>query len=73
MPLLIAVGMLAVVLAKTNAAFQKKHWNGQIRRSVSDPYETLHVAIEGDSLVVRVAYSGGCADHQFNLEPAALS
>lgn len=35
---------------------------------VSDPYEMLHAAVEDDSLVVHVTYSGGCAEHQFVLQ-----
>lgn len=67
MPLLIAVGMLAVVACQDQRGLPKEALEWSDPRSVSDPYETLHVAVEGDSLVVRVAYSGGCAEHQFNL------
>lgn len=35
---------------------------------LSDPFQTLQVEIQGDSLVVQVAYSGGCAEHHFELK-----
>ena len=33
----------------------------------SAPLEVMQAAIQGDSLVVQVAYSGGCAEHAFDL------
>ena len=36
----------------------------------SAPLEVMQPAIQGDSLVVRVAYSGGCAEHGFDLVAA---
>ena len=33
----------------------------------SAPLEGMQAAIKGDSLVVKVAYSGGCAEHAFDL------
>ena len=33
----------------------------------SAPLEVMQTAIQGDSLVVLVAYSGGCAEHAFDL------
>ena len=36
----------------------------------SAPLEVMQAAIQGDSLVVQVAYSGGCAEHAFELVAA---
>ena len=36
-------------------------------KSQSAPLDVLQAAIQGDSLVVQVAYSGGCAEHAFEL------
>jgi hypothetical protein len=36
----------------------------------SAPLEVMQAAIQGDSLVVQVAYSGGCAEHIFELVAA---
>jgi hypothetical protein len=39
-------------------------------KPASAPFDVLHAAIQGDSLVVQVAYSGGCATHIFQLAAA---
>ena len=36
----------------------------------SAPLEVMQAAIQGDTLVVQVAYSGGCAEHAFELVAA---
>lgn len=36
----------------------------------SAPLDVMQASIQGDSLVVQVAYSGGCAEHAFELVAA---
>ena len=36
----------------------------------STPLDVIQAAIQGDSLVVQVAYNGGCAEHAFELVAA---
>ena len=68
MHLFLAAGFLAVVACQDQRGLPKEALEWSDPRPVSDPYEMLHAAVEGDSLVVRVAYSGGCAEHQFELQ-----
>jgi hypothetical protein len=35
--------------------------------TVSDPFVIEHAEISGNTLVMRVSYSGGCENHQFDL------
>lgn len=67
MYLFMAAGFLAVVACQDQRGLPKEALEWSDPQPVSDPYEMLHAAVEGDSLVVRVAYSGGCAEHQFEL------
>ena len=39
--------------------------------AVSDPFDLLAARVEGDSLVLRVQYSGGSQAHEFELHSAA--
>lgn len=39
--------------------------------TVSDPFELLDARVEGDSLVLRVQYSGGSQAHEFELHSTA--
>ncbi len=35
--------------------------------AISDPFVIEHAEISGNTLIVRVSYSGGCENHQFDL------
>ncbi|HBP45055.1 MAG TPA: hypothetical protein DD635_04085 [Flavobacteriales bacterium] len=46
----------------------KKALDWSSSRPVSDPFEARDADIIGDSIFVQVSYSGGCAEHEFELQ-----
>jgi hypothetical protein len=39
---------------------------------INSPFSFIEVAIEGDTLIAQVQYSGGCGNHEFEIEKAGF-
>jgi hypothetical protein len=70
MCVLLAVCLFALVACQDQRGLPKEALDWSSQRPLSAPFEALNAAIKGDSLVVQVSYSGGCAEHGFELKAA---
>lgn len=70
MHVIVAACLFALWACQDQRGLPKDALDWSSPRPLSDPFEARHAAIKGDSLVVQVSYSGGCAEHGFELKAA---